>query len=322
MDIDRERLDTADGGTTSTRRSATRRCDRLRRVPWRDGATIQRECRRATTCASAVSCLTRSCGIAIARSMCAGCTGSRKRSCLTRSGRNTFRKSFAGNAGLAHGTETEAVRSAIYTSTVLPLHVVERGANVFPLYLAPTDSNHYLMPRHERAEGECERRGPRLSGGDRSDRKRSVLSHARRAARTRISRRERRLIAAGLAARAAPREPGCAARLRRTRTPDCGAARYRDSRTRLDGGDVRADLRPIGPIPVSRRPSDRTGRTDCDRRLGARWQGRRDDAGPGQKTEREYTPLELAAFAEGATALAMTLDDALACLARRRAMCI
>ena len=36
--------------------------------------------------------------------------------------------------------------------------------------------------------------------------------------------------------------------------------------------------------------------------------------GRGKVIQREYTPLELAAFAEGATALGMTLDDALACL--------
>jgi len=92
-----------------------------------------------------------------------------------------------------------------------------------------------------------------------------------------------------------------------------------DTETDVPGvtkGNVRADLRLIGPIHhiEGRQLRPEAGELDVTAGWGHGGKGGVTMPGRGKTTEREYTPLELAAFAEGATALGMTLDDALACL--------
>jgi len=81
-------------------------------------------------------------------------------------------------------------------------------------------------------------------------------------------------------------------------------------------GSIRADLRLIGPIHhiEGRQLRPEAGELDVTAGWGHGGKGGVTMPGRGKVTEREYTPLELAAFAEGATALGMTLDDTLACL--------
>ncbi len=91
-----------------------------------------------------------------------------------------------------------------------------------------------------------------------------------------------------------------------------------DTETDVPGvtkGSVRADLRLIGPIHhiEGRQLRPEAGELDVTAGWGHGGKGGVTMPGRGKAMEREYTPLELAAFAEGATALGMTLDDALAC---------
>jgi len=92
-----------------------------------------------------------------------------------------------------------------------------------------------------------------------------------------------------------------------------------DTETDVPGvtkGSIRADLRLIGPIHhiEGRQLRPEAGELDVTAGWGHGGKGGVTMPGRGKAMEREYTPLELAAFAEGATALDMTLDDALACL--------
>jgi Type ISP C-terminal specificity domain len=92
-----------------------------------------------------------------------------------------------------------------------------------------------------------------------------------------------------------------------------------DTETPVPGvtkGSARAELRLIGPIQhiEGRQLRPEAGELDVTAGWGHGGKGDVTMPGRGKVVEREYTPLELAAFAEGATALSMTLDDALACL--------
>ncbi len=79
-------------------------------------------------------------------------------------------------------------------------------------------------------------------------------------------------------------------------------------------GRVRAELRVVGAV----RRVGGGGLSDEDLRLTAGWgyasQNRVTMPGKGAARERDYTPEERAAIAEGAKALGLTLEDALACL--------
>ncbi len=79
-------------------------------------------------------------------------------------------------------------------------------------------------------------------------------------------------------------------------------------------GSLRAELRVIG---ATRRLGG-GGLSNEDLRLTAGWghagRNRITMPGPGDARERDYTPLERAAIQEGAEALGLSLDDALACL--------
>ena len=92
-----------------------------------------------------------------------------------------------------------------------------------------------------------------------------------------------------------------------------------DTETDVPGvtkGSIRADLRLIGPIHhiEGRQLRPEAGELDVTAGWGHGGKGGVTMPGRGRVTNREYAPLELAAFAEGATALGMTLDDALAYL--------
>ncbi len=92
-----------------------------------------------------------------------------------------------------------------------------------------------------------------------------------------------------------------------------------DTETDVPGvtkGSIRADVRLIGPIHhiEGRQLRPEVGELDVIAGWGHGGKGGVTMPGRGKAIEREYTPLDLAAFAEGATALGMTLDDALACL--------
>ncbi len=81
-------------------------------------------------------------------------------------------------------------------------------------------------------------------------------------------------------------------------------------------GSIRADLRLIGPIHhiEGRQLRPEAGELDVTAGWGHGGKGGVTMPGRGKVIEREYTALELAAFAEGMYALDMDVDDALACL--------
>ncbi len=84
----------------------------------------------------------------------------------------------------------------------------------------------------------------------------------------------------------------------------------------ITAGVIRSDLRSIGP--PSRIEAGQLNPDAGDLEIRAGWgHGGKTNVtmpGKGKMIEREYTPLELTAIAEGATVLGMTLGDALACL--------
>ena len=98
--------------------------------------------------------------------MYAGCIGSRKRIYSTESGEDISR-SFPGNvAFVATAQNRREFDPPIFTHLLCGRHVVERGANVFPLYLRATGQQSLFEPRAtNEPTANLSRHGPRLSHG-------------------------------------------------------------------------------------------------------------------------------------------------------------
>ncbi len=205
----------------------------------------------------------------------------------------------------------------IFTHLLCGRHVVERGANVFPLYLSATGQQSLFnaaAPTEPTANVSDAARDY-LSGIGATEQ--DLFYHTLAVLHAPAYREEN----AGALRQDWPRVPLPASRDALLASAALGRqiAALLDTETDVPGvtkGSVRAELRLIGPIHhiEGRQLRPEAGELDVTAGWGHGGKGGVTMPGRGRVTEREYTPLELAAVAEGATALGMTLDDALACL--------
>ncbi len=237
---------------------------------------------------------------------------------LDRKREDYFPQVFQGNVSfVATAQNRKEFDPPIFTHLLCARHIVERGANVFPLYLRATGQQSLFdaaVP-NEPAANVSDAARDYLSGIEATEQ--DLFYHTLAVLHAPAYREEN----AGALRQDWPRVPLPDSRDALLASAALGRqiAALLDTETDVPGvtkGSVRADLRLIGPIHhiEGRQLRPEAGELDVTAGWGHGGKGGVTMLGRGRVTEREYTPLELAAFAEGATALGMTLDDALACL--------